>query len=122
MNIFNIKIQYIVQKEHQSTSSLSLRESLLSSCTSKISFFSNMFTVTMYILGLLINFGFNGMWGLVCVLQTCCVGRGVYNYHFVPPPPRGGKNVRVMGKKKTLERMGNEGGRQRRGKGKGKEK
>ena len=42
--------------------------------------------------------------------------RGVYNYHFLPP--RGGENVRVMGKKKTLERKGNEGGRERRGKGK----
>ena len=32
--------------------------------------------------------------------------------------PQRGKNVRVMGKKKTLERRGNEGGRERRGKGK----
>ena len=44
--------------------------------------------------------------------------RGVYNYHFPPPPPRGRGNVRVMGKKKALERKGNEGGRERRGKGK----
>ena len=58
-----------------------------------------MFTVTMYILGLLINFGFNGMWGLVCVLQTCCVGRGVYNYHFVPPP-EGGKMSGSWGRKR----------------------
>ena len=38
--------------------------------------------------------------------QTCQFHhRGVYNYH-PPPPPQRGKNVRVMGKKKTLEIRG----------------
>ena len=36
----------------------------------------------------------------------------------ISSPPRGGVNARVMGKKKTLERRGNEKGRERRGKGK----
>ena len=43
---------------------------------------------------------------------------GVYIITISSPHPRGGKNVRLMGKKKTLESRGNEGGRERRGKGK----